>query len=125
MPLIPLPIDPLIPEIVSLMAANRNLILTATPGAGKTTRLPPHLIQTVSGKIALLEPRRMAAVAACHRVAEETGWSVGGEIGYQVRFEGKMSARTKILFMTDALMLRIERSALLRSTDWEPASRRR
>ncbi len=102
----PLPIDPLIPDIASAVREHSSVILTATPGAGKTTRLPPALLNSVAGKIAILQPRRMAAIAACHRICEEQGWRVGEECGYQVRFETKAAKSTRLLFMTDALLLR-------------------
>lgn len=101
-----LPIDSLLKDIVSAVSTNANVILTATPGAGKTTRLPPELLSVVSGKILVLQPRRMAAVAAAHRIAEERGWTVGREVGYQVRFESKTSRETRLNFVTDALALR-------------------
>lgn len=104
--LTPLPIDSVLREITEAVSSCPNLILTATPGAGKTTRLPPELLKVVAGKVLILEPRRMAAVAACDRVAEERGWRVGQEVGYQVRFESKVSATTRLIFMTDALLLR-------------------
>lgn len=104
--LVSLPIDPLLSRIVASVRDHAHVILTATPGAGKTTRLPPELLKAIPGKIAVLQPRRMAAIAACHRIADERGWTVGEEVGYQVRFEAKQSARTRVLFMTDALMLR-------------------
>jgi len=102
----PLPIDSQLEEIASAVRDQANIILTATPGAGKTTRLPPALLRSVSGKILVLEPRRMAAVAAAHRIAEEQGWTVGREVGYQVRFESKTSRDTRLNFVTDALALR-------------------
>lgn len=101
-----LPIDDRLVEISKLISESPNLILTAEPGAGKTTRVPPHLLDQVSGKIIVLQPRRMAAVAACHRVCEERGWQVGFEAGYVVRFESKYSDSTRLLFMTDAMLLR-------------------
>lgn len=101
-----LPIDSRLDEISRLLAESRSLILTAEPGAGKTTRVPPHLLSSTSGQVIVLQPRRMAAVAACHRVCEEQGWRVGGEAGYLVRFESMYSAGTRILFMTDAMLLR-------------------
>jgi ATP-dependent helicase HrpB len=103
----PLPIDPLLPEIVDAVRAHACVILTATPGAGKTTRLPPELLNAVAGKVLVLEPRRMAAVAAASRIAEERGWNVGREVGYQVRFESKTSSATRLNFVTDALALRM------------------
>src|ERR1035437_2978001 len=106
MSLAPLPIDSLLAEIVLKVGDCQNLILTATPGAGKTTRLPPELLKAVPGKIIVLEPRRMAAVAACERVAEERQWATGQEVGYQVRFESRVCSATRLVFMTDALLLR-------------------
>ncbi|HMN68374.1 MAG TPA: ATP-dependent helicase HrpB [Bdellovibrionales bacterium] len=101
-----LPIDSLLSEIRAAVSAHAATILTATPGAGKTTRLPPELLSVIPGNILVLQPRRMAAVAAAHRIALERGWSVGEEVGYAVRFESKSSARTRLNFVTDALALR-------------------
>ncbi len=104
--MISLPIDQQIAEIQNLLRKNLNLVLTAAPGAGKTTRIPPALTELTDKQIWVLEPRRMAAVAAAHRIAEEQGWTVGEEIGYQVRFDAKTSTRTKIVFLTEALLAR-------------------
>jgi ATP-dependent helicase HrpB len=102
----PLPIDPHLNEIRAAVRGNLNVILTATPGAGKTTRLPPEFLADIQGKIIVTEPRRMAAVAACDRVCRERGWPLGGECGYQVRFESKIGPSTRLIYMTDALLLR-------------------
>ncbi|MEN0059943.1 MAG: ATP-dependent helicase HrpB [Bdellovibrio sp.] len=104
--LIPLPIDEFIPSILDKMKREKNLVITAAPGAGKTTRLPPALLTITSKKIIVLEPRRMAAIAAAHRIAEEQGWEVGKDVGYKVRFMNKTSANTRLLFMTEALLAR-------------------
>ncbi|WP_413577319.1 ATP-dependent helicase HrpB [Bdellovibrio sp. HCB290] len=101
-----LPVDDFIPDIKSQFQKGLNLVLTAAPGAGKTTRLPPALLDVVKGKIIVLEPRRMAAIAAAHRIADENGWTVGEEVGYQVRFANKTSAKTRLIFMTEALLAR-------------------
>src|SRR5690606_1214782 len=101
-----LPIDPLLPSILEAVKTHSQVILTATPGAGKTTRLPAELLKITEGKIAVLEPRRMATVGACQRIAEERGWQMGSEVGYQVRFESQASKHTRLIFMTDALLLR-------------------
>lgn len=101
-----LPIDSFVPEIQNLMNQGQNLVITAAPGAGKTTRLPPALLQITKKKIIVLEPRRMAAIAAAHRIAEENGWTVGEEVGYQVRFANMTSAKTRLVFMTEALLAR-------------------
>ena len=69
----PLPIDPLLPEVVAAMARG-NLVVVAEPGAGKTTRVPPALLELAGDRrIAVLEPRRIAARAAARRVADELG----------------------------------------------------
>lgn len=104
--LISLPIDDFTPAIEDSLRSGNNLVITAAPGAGKTTRLPPALLNVVAKKIIVLEPRRMAAIAAAHRIAEEQGWQVGNEIGYQVRFANKTSPRTRLIFMTEALLAR-------------------
>lgn len=101
-----LPIDSFIPEIQGLLSKGQNLVITAAPGAGKTTRLPPALLNVTSKKIVVLEPRRMAAIAAAYRIAEENGWQVGEEVGYQVRFANKTSSKTRLIFMTEALLAR-------------------
>lgn len=64
-----LPIDDFIDDILQKVTSHTNLVITASPGAGKTTRLPPELLSIVAGKILVLEPRRMASIAAAHRVA--------------------------------------------------------
>ncbi len=101
-----LPIDDFLSAIVNSVKQRHSVVLTATPGAGKTTRLPPQLLGCVTGQVLVLQPRRMAAVAACHRVCEENGWTVGQEAGYQVRFDSKVGPATRLIFMTDALLLR-------------------
>lgn len=107
----PLPIDPRLPEIVASLRDHRSLVLVAPPGAGKTTRLPTALIR--AGVLAaehpamvLLQPRRVAARAAAERIAEENGWSLGGEVGYQVRFERRIGPRTRIQVVTEGILNR-------------------
>jgi len=104
----PLPIDPSLPEITSAVRGQRALVLVAPPGSGKTTRVPPALLDELdpSGKIVVLQPRRVAARAAAARMAEERGWTVGNEVGYQVRFERKTSRRTRIEVVTEGILTR-------------------
>ncbi|MEK2646502.1 ATP-dependent helicase HrpB [Bdellovibrio sp. BCCA] len=104
--LISLPIDDFTPAIEEQLKKGTNLVITAAPGAGKTTRLPPALLKVTAKKVIVLEPRRMAAIAAAHRIAEEQGWQVGREVGYQVRFANKTSPETRLIFMTEALLAR-------------------
>ena len=105
----PLPIDPYLDGIVSHVAKSRTLVLVAAPGAGKTTRVPPALLESAhgeAGQILLLQPRRIAARASALRIAEERGGEVGEEIGYRVRFESRCSARTRLEVMTEGVLLR-------------------
>jgi ATP-dependent helicase HrpB len=101
-----LPIDALIPEIRAALASNPNLVVEAAPGAGKTTRIPPALLPDVSGKILVLEPRRLAARLAARRVAQERGEPLGETVGFQVRFEQSAGPRTRLYFLTEGVLTR-------------------
>ena len=101
-----LPIDPLLPEIISLLRTGSRLVLRADPGAGKTTRVPAALLDAgIAGdkQIVVLEPRRIAARAAAEFVAQQRRQSVGAEVGYRVRFEQRGSARTRLWFVTEGV----------------------
>lgn len=104
--LTPLPIDKALPDIRQAFLKSQNLIITASPGSGKTTRIPPAALAWVQNQILVLEPRRVAALAAASRIAEENSWTLGHEVGYQVRFENKTSAQTRLKFLTEALLVR-------------------
>jgi ATP-dependent helicase HrpB len=101
-----LPIDPFLAELREAARASPSLVLSAAPGAGKTTRLPPELLRITDKAVFVLEPRRIAAIGAAQRVAEENGWELGREVGYQVRFDNRSSRATRLLFLTEALLLR-------------------
>jgi ATP-dependent helicase HrpB len=105
----PLPIDALLDQIVETLRSSRALVLQADPGAGKTTRVPPALLEAGlagEGEILVAEPRRLAARLAADRVASELGQAVGGTVGYSVRFEEVASARTRLRYVTDGVLLR-------------------
>lgn len=104
--MMPLPMDEFLSPALESLKTHQNIVITAAPGAGKTTRLPAYLARHARGKVLVLEPRRMAAIAAAHRVAEEQGWNLGTEVGYQVRFANKTSPATKLVFLTEALLSR-------------------
>ena len=108
MPLIPLPIDPVLPDIVRALAASPSLVLEAPPGAGKTMRVPRAMLDAglVTGEIIVLEPRRLAARLAARRVAEELGERLGETIGYTVRFEDVSSKQTRVRFVTEGVLTR-------------------
>lgn len=101
-----LPVDDLLPEIVAAIRSSHALVLQAEPGAGKTTRVPPALLDIVRGDVIVLEPRRLPARMAARRVAQEMGEDVGGTVGYQVRFDEKISAKTRLRFVTEGIFLR-------------------
>lgn len=105
-----LPIDLYIEDILNKIKRNASVILTASPGSGKTTRLPAALIKAElfvkNKKIIILVPKRLAAIAACARIAEEQQWTVGKEVGYQVRFEKEYSNQTQLIFMTEGVFLK-------------------
>ena len=102
----PLPIDASMDAVRDAIARAGACVLEAPPGAGKTTRVPPALLEMVSGDVVVLEPRRMAARMAARRVAEERGERVGETVGYQVRFEEQASARTRLRFVTEGILTR-------------------
>lgn len=107
----PLPIDSTLPDILAGLRAGRGLVLVAPPGAGKTTRVPPAILY--SGLLAaenpgviVLQPRRIAARSVAARIAEEQGWQLGREVGYQVRLERRVSAETRLRIETEGILNR-------------------
>jgi ATP-dependent helicase HrpB len=103
-----LPIDEVLDQAVARLKEAACLVLRAPPGAGKTTRVPPALLAAgfaAAGKIVVLQPRRVAARATAARIAAEHGWRVGGEVGYQVRFESRVSRATQIEIVTEGILL--------------------
>ncbi len=88
--------------IVAQVAHHRAALVTAAPGAGKTTRIPPALLD--AGPVIVLQPRRVAARAIARRIASERGWAVGEEVGWQVRFERRFTARTRLLIVTEGVL---------------------
>ncbi|HEX4922800.1 MAG TPA: ATP-dependent helicase HrpB [Bdellovibrionales bacterium] len=115
-----LPIDKHLPAILSALEKNGALILQASPGSGKTTRVPPAVLKTLKPgrKAVVLEPRRLAAKAAASRVSEEWGEPLGRTIGYQFRFEDVTSADTRLRFLTEGMLIRqLISDPQLKSTD--------
>jgi ATP-dependent helicase HrpB len=105
-----LPIDDALPALRDALASGTRAVLQAPPGAGKTTRVPPALLDAAwlaGGRIVMLEPRRLAARAAAHRMSAELGESVGGTVGYRVRGDSRVSARTRIEVVTEGVLTRI------------------
>ena len=104
----PLPIDTLQDGLVAACGRVRRLVLRAPTGSGKSTRIPQMLLDLnlVQGQIVVLQPRRIAARLLAARIAQERGVRLGGEVGYQIRFERVESTQTRIKFVTEALLLR-------------------
>jgi len=113
MPAVPslpaLPVTAVLPALLAALADKPNAVLVAPPGAGKTTLVPLALLDQpwMSGKILLLEPRRLAARAAARRMAEMIGEEVGQTVGYAMRMDTKASARTRILVVTESILSRM------------------
>ncbi|MCB1394656.1 MAG: ATP-dependent helicase HrpB [Rhodobacter sp.] len=105
-----LPIDPLLPALVAAVRDHGQAVLQAPPGAGKTTRVPLALLDTVPGRIVMLEPRRLAARAAAERMAETLGESVGATVGYRIRGESKTGKATRIEVVTEGILTRMLQS---------------
>ena len=104
-----LPIYEIEGDIIARLTADRRLILSAPTGSGKSTQVPQMLLKhglLGDGQVVILQPRRLAARLLAARVAEELGVKLGGEVGYQIRFENCTSARTKIRFVTEGVLLR-------------------
>ena len=104
----PLPIDDVLERIVAELRVSRNLVVEAPPGAGKTTRVPPLLLDLVDDgrEVWVLEPRRIAARAAARRVADEKGERLGETVGYTVRFDDVSGPKTRLRFVTEGILAR-------------------
>src|SRR5690554_5329149 len=99
-----LPITAVLPELLSTLASHTCVLLSAQPGAGKTTVVPLALLNEAwlqGQKIILLEPRRMAARNAATFMANSLGESVGETVGYRIRLENKTSTNTRIEVVTE------------------------
>ncbi len=110
----PLPIDAAVPEVLAALSGLGNVrrppspvVLSAPPGAGKTTRLPLALLRKgllERGALWLLQPRRVAARASARRLAESLGETVGNRVGFRIRDEARLSPATRILVVTEGIL---------------------
>ncbi|MCX7034129.1 MAG: ATP-dependent helicase HrpB [Arenimonas sp.] len=104
------PIAELLPSLLDSLAAHPRLVLEAPPGAGKTTQVPLALLSAPwrgDGRILMLEPRRVAARAAAGFMASQLGEAPGDTVGYRIRFESKVSARTRVEVVTEGILTRM------------------
>lgn len=105
-----LPIEDVLPQLKADLERGVSAVLVAPPGAGKTTVVPLALLDApwlAGGKIIVLEPRRLAARAAAERMARTLGEKVGDTVGYRVRLQSKVSARTRIEVVTEGVFTRM------------------
>jgi ATP-dependent helicase HrpB len=105
-----LPIEDVLPALCHTLTEGRNALLTAAPGAGKTTRVPLALLDApwlVGKALLMLEPRRLAARAAAHRMASTLGEPVGGTVGYRMRLDTKVGPKTRIEVVTEGILARL------------------
>jgi ATP-dependent helicase HrpB len=104
----PLPIDSVLPQLVAALREAPAVVLQAPPGAGKTTRVPPALLDAglAERQILHLQPRRIAARAAARRMSAERGTVPGDLFGWHVRFERQANRNSRVLAVTPGILLR-------------------
>ncbi|MDP2887094.1 MAG: ATP-dependent helicase HrpB [Ignavibacteria bacterium] len=104
------PVDEVVPALIDAMAASRCAVLSAPPGAGKTTRVPLALLEAAwlgKGKILMLEPRRLAARRAAAYMAQRLGERVGQTVGYRIRADAAVSKATRVEVVTEGILTRM------------------
>jgi ATP-dependent helicase HrpB len=105
-----LPVEDVLPELLAALAAQRNAVLVAPPGAGKSTVVPLALLGAAwakGQKILLLEPRRLAARAVASRMAQSLGERVGETVGYRMRLDTRVGPRTRLEVVTEGILTRM------------------
>ena len=105
-----LPIDEVLPALTSALIARGVAVLQAPPGAGKTTRVPLALLAHVTGRIVMLEPRRLAARGAAERMADTLNEAVGQTVGYRIRGDSVTGRTTRIEVVTEGILTRMIQS---------------
>ena len=102
-----LPIFDFREKILSAIDANPVVIVTGETGCGKTTQLPLFCLEALghNARIAVTQPRRIAAFSVAKRVAEDLGAALGSVVGFRTRFDNCSSPETRILFQTDGILL--------------------
>ncbi|UYV36697.1 ATP-dependent helicase HrpB [Rhodobacteraceae bacterium D3-12] len=107
-----LPIDDALAPLLDALHREGRAVLQAPPGAGKTTVVPLALLEAklTTGRILMLEPRRLAARAAAERMADSLGETTGQTVGYRIRGEAKTSPQTRIEVVTEGILTRMIQS---------------
>ena len=106
-----LPVTRALGDIAAATRPGGCAVITAPPGTGKTTLLPPAVAVALgeagaSGRVLVTQPRRVAARAAARRIARLLGEEVGGQVGYSVRGDSRVSERTRVEMVTPGVALR-------------------
>lgn len=102
-----LPAAAIATRLNAVLAQRHAAVVVAPPGAGKSTLLPLTMLRAMpEGRIVMLEPRRIAARQVAMRMAQLLGEPVGQTVGYQIRFERKISSRTRIEVVTEGILTR-------------------
>lgn len=105
----PLPIDSVVDRIIDALSNSGAVVVSAPPGTGKTTRIPPAIVDSglaSAGRVVVVQPRRLAARMSAQRIADERHCAFGDEVGYQVRFERRCGRATRLLVVTEGVLLR-------------------
>ncbi|WP_394173522.1 ATP-dependent helicase HrpB [Thalassotalea litorea] len=112
-----LPIDSIKQDFIAALSSHNTILLSAPPGAGKSTQLPLWLLQQntnndndfaqLDGTIIMLQPRRLAAKSVAMRLAKQLGEAVGETVGYRIRNESKVSRNTKLQVVTEGVLARM------------------
>ncbi|MCB9547665.1 MAG: ATP-dependent helicase HrpB [Myxococcales bacterium] len=109
MSLPPLPVDAVLPALLAALRAQGAVVLVAPPGAGKSTRVPPAILDAGlagDGSVLMLQPRRVAARMVARRMAAERGQAVGDDVGWHIRFDRRVGPTTRIEVITEGLLTR-------------------
>ncbi|NWX15132.1 DHX34 helicase, partial [Aegotheles bennettii] len=101
-----LPISQYRERLVAMVAKNQVVVVAGDTGCGKSTQVPQFLLEAGFGRVVCSQPRRVACVSLAKRVAYESLHQYGHWVGYQIRFESSRSPSTRILFLTEGLLLR-------------------
>nr|WP_163190142.1 MULTISPECIES: ATP-dependent helicase HrpB [Citrobacter] len=104
-----LPVAAIVPELLTALDASPQVLLTAPTGAGKSTWLPLQLLahQGISGRIILLEPRRLAARNVAQRLAESLNEKPGETVGYRMRAQSCVGPQTRLEVVTEGVLTRM------------------